>query len=885
MFLSSFALAMGLALVASPAFAVLTDDQQSCATTVDKSFAKLVKAVNKEIGACLKSVAKSKSSATCLGTDSKGKVAKTRDKLLASDKEDCAGAARPDFGYGGAAATFTSAEAVDDAMITALFGEDPASALPTGAPDADLSKCQQSVTKALSKCVDTQAKEYTKCRKKAVATADDVTPLTACVTDDPKGKVAKSCDLDADGKVDKLRGAIAKSCEGVDLAAAFPGCATADPAALHACLVAPARCEVCKAATVAGEMESVLDCDAFDNESSDGSCALVFGEHVSIVNDVEPAETPGTPGVAVTNPKLLAQFGGDTFTLNQSEYTRWRLAGSDDSPDAIVIAVPGFGGGANNFKIMAEDLIAKALANEGLQVELWGYHRRSELLEDREGAILAADQGDAELALDWFYGAELGFDLDPRLERRAEYYNTSDDVPFLGNWNTQVFSRDIDVIVEAANAASGNNVFLAGHSAGTGFAARYAATNFDLTGIATPEPGYAKLKGLMLFEGGGGTTANDPLSADSIARIEDRFDGGLFAAIRDNAPRCVDGTPCTFATEATDCAGKGNARCTDPTTAYSALGGVNPQIAAGSEPNAIQGLADPNSGLSILQRDTNGADTAPIDLVPGLAILANPLFRTATVEGVFGQFLDDDSLGAELSSALATSLGELSSGSGVRRWLDINDAIPGSAIPDNGPQPTTLPASRWGQEKEVVSMARFRTTFLGADTNAADWYFASGGLGMTSVAGFCDATVCTRGAVGEACTVNSDCSQSVSLDSTALSVGASRPDIVNLTEAGNIDIPVICFGGSNGLTPVGASFRSMAESLATCAAASCDGTVRLVDDSVPSEAFPTFGDVAGGFEVYIREGLAHNDVLMAEDTPDADIIDPLLAFVARNVEP
>ena len=48
-------------------------------------------------------------------------------------------------------------------------------------------------------------------------------------------------------------------------------------------------------------------------------------------------------------------------------------------------------------------------------------------------------------------------------------------------------------------------------------------------------------------------------------------------------------------------------------------------------------------------------------------------------------------------------------------------------------------------------------------------------------------------------------------------------------------------------------------------------------------AFPTFGGVAGGFEVHISEGFAHVDVLTAEDNADNNVIAPLADFLARNV--
>jgi len=262
----------------------------------------------------------------------------------------------------------------------------------------------------------------------------------------------------------------------------------------------------------------------------------VSGETFDVASPAEPAETPGSPGVVVTHPDLITQFGGAGFSLNNTRYTRWRLAGPVQTPDAIFVAVAGFGGGANNFKIMAEDLIPRILADHGLILEVWGFHRRTNQLEDREGAVIATALKDPQIALDWYYGDDLGIPLHPELvagpNRRAFFYNTSSDIPFIANFTALVHSRDIDVIVELARAtATNSNVFLGGHSAGTGFTARYAATDFNLTGIGSPDPGFAKLRGLVLLEGGGGSTGA-AVSEDTLDRIEDKFDGGLFAAQR-----------------------------------------------------------------------------------------------------------------------------------------------------------------------------------------------------------------------------------------------------------------------------------------------------------------------------------------------------------------
>jgi hypothetical protein len=614
--------------------------------------------------------------------------------------------------------------------------------------------------------------------------------------------------------------------------------------------------------------------------------AIVFSTH-DIASAAAPPHTPGSPGVAVTNANLVTQLG-EGFSLNNARYTRHRLDENGLVPDAVLILVPGFEGGAGTFKILAENLIGRAAAERELVLEVWAFDRRGNQLEDGAGLEIAETLQDPQVALDWLFGAELGLDLHPArapLGRRAFFHDPQADVPFIADWTPLVFSQDIDAVVEAARGVARDaNVFLGGHSAGTGFTARYAATDFNLSGEGAPEPGHAKLRGLVLLEGGGDSTAGAPLTDDALDRIIAKADGGLFGAVRDNAPRCVDGTtPCTIATEAADCAGQTPPKCTPPTTAYAIVPGVlNPRILASAEPVGIQGITDPDGGAAILQVDQGGIPTNnAITQVPDLAPLA--LLGPGTVQAGFGGFLDDDGLVASFAPFLGTSLGVPGpTVDDVVTWLDIVEN-PAPSQPDNGPQPTALPPRVWGQEVEVTNFERLIPTFYAGGTNFTDLYYPSSGLSTTSAAGVCTAGTCSAGNVGAACGNDAACAQAIRLDSSALSIGRGRRDIESLTEAANIAIPVIAFGGSNGLTPVPGTFTPFAQSIGACAAASCDGTPRVVDPALPNPAFPTFGGVAGGFEVYISEGYAHVDVVTAEDGPHNQVIAPLLEFLARNV--
>ena len=642
--------------------------------------------------------------------------------------------------------------------------------------------------------------------------------------------------------------------------------------------------------------------DACSFDLTNACQTLVVQDTVNIPSQAQPAQTPGSPGVTVTNPKLLAQFGGGSFSLNNARYTRHHLAGPPQQPDAILVLVPGFEGGASDFRILAENIITRAKEDDGLVLEVWAFDRRTNQLEDSVGLDIAEEFLSPEIALDWLYGGELTLPLDPILaagpNRRAVFYDTQADLPFMASWTNLVFSRDIDAVVTAARAAARNqNVFLGGHSAGTGFTARYASTDFNLTGVGPADPGYAKLRGLVLLEGGGGSSAGGAfISADTLDRIEAKFDGGLFGAVRDNAPRCVDGvTPCTIATEATACAGQVPPKCTLAAPSYAVSAILNPRVLAAGEVSGLQAALDPDGGKSILVVDQGSAGNTAVAKVPDLAGLG--LLPISTAEGGLGNFVDDDGIVASLASFVATSLGGPGPlvgppGDQVQSWLDITEASfppcgapsPTCLAPFNGPPPTTINGAKWGQEKEVTRMDRMVKNFYLGGTDFTDLYYPVAGPSVTSVSGVCTAGFCSVGNVGAPCSADGQCSQAINLDSSALSIGRGRRDIENLTQAANINIPVISFGGTNGLATVPGVYSAFGVSIGVCTAPSCNGTPRVVDRLNPNPAFPTFGGVAGGFEVVMAEGFAHLDVVTAEDNADNPVPAALVAFLQRNLQ-
>ena len=121
----------------------------------------------------------------------------------------------------------------------------------------------------------------------------------------------------------------------------------------------------------------------------------VSQETVTIPSGAEPAETPGSPGVDDSAyPKLVTMFGGTDFSLNNATYTRHFCGDGTEQPDAILILIPGFEGGAANFKILAENAVPRALG-DGMNLEVWALDRRGHQIEDRAGLVIAEAQSDA----------------------------------------------------------------------------------------------------------------------------------------------------------------------------------------------------------------------------------------------------------------------------------------------------------------------------------------------------------------------------------------------------------------------------------------------------------------------------------------------------------
>ncbi|MER5428423.1 alpha/beta fold hydrolase [Streptomyces sp. NPDC002588] len=171
-----------------------------------------------------------------------------------------------------------------------------------------------------------------------------------------------------------------------------------------------------------------------------------------------------------------------------------------DTARTVLVLVPGMFGAANDFRLLARDLVA---ALPGIQV--WAFDRREENLADRSG----------------FTGADpAGYYLDG-------HYRSQDPAAsaFAADWGLARTVADLDTVVKAAAHGGRRRVVLGGHSWGATTAMAYAAWDFD------GRPGYRDLAALVLVDGGvrGAFDGTGQPVANSPEEVRERLaaiDGG-----------------------------------------------------------------------------------------------------------------------------------------------------------------------------------------------------------------------------------------------------------------------------------------------------------------------------------------------------------------------
>lgn len=160
-------------------------------------------------------------------------------------------------------------------------------------------------------------------------------------------------------------------------------------------------------------------------------------------------------------------------------------------PRAVIVAVPGFLGGAGSFDGLARALVKRSVT-EGQPVEVWAVDRRSNLLEDLRGMDAADAMNDPEIARAYYISRSVTVNG----QRFAGYLApAAESIAYMSEWGLPTLVNDLRAVIERAGMGR-SRVVLAGHSLGASIAEAYAAWRFS-----DDVRGYDTIAGLALIDG------------------------------------------------------------------------------------------------------------------------------------------------------------------------------------------------------------------------------------------------------------------------------------------------------------------------------------------------------------------------------------------------
>ena len=185
-------------------------------------------------------------------------------------------------------------------------------------------------------------------------------------------------------------------------------------------------------------------------------------------------------------------------------FVRYRPETPDGQPtavDAILVLMPGYMGGANEFEYLGRQLVSMAEAGGRGRLEVWAMDRRPNCLEDLAGMQAAEAAGplpDPSIASDYYFeGADLG-------GKTFAGFLGDADVPFLSEFGLRLAMADLyTVLTEKVPDPEdrATKVFVGGHSLGTPLTGLFAGWDFDGNAETLEDAGFRNCAGLVLLDG------------------------------------------------------------------------------------------------------------------------------------------------------------------------------------------------------------------------------------------------------------------------------------------------------------------------------------------------------------------------------------------------
>ena len=165
----------------------------------------------------------------------------------------------------------------------------------------------------------------------------------------------------------------------------------------------------------------------------------------------------------------------------------------------VLVLVPGFIGGAGDFRLVARDIVSRVP-----DLQVWAVDRRSNALEDT--SVFAG--GDPDKAFDYYLRLQA-------VDGRRFQPLRGQDFPFTRQWGLDLALRDLRRVILTARFAGARKVILGGHSLGASTAVAYSTWDFG------GRPGYRDVDGLVLVDGGLKGTFTSPTYEQARQRLEE----------------------------------------------------------------------------------------------------------------------------------------------------------------------------------------------------------------------------------------------------------------------------------------------------------------------------------------------------------------------------
>ncbi|MEW6440167.1 MAG: hypothetical protein AB1640_04455 [bacterium] len=169
--------------------------------------------------------------------------------------------------------------------------------------------------------------------------------------------------------------------------------------------------------------------------------------------------------------------------------------------DAVIVLMPGYMGGANEFEYMGRQLVSMAEASGRGSVEVWAIDRRPNCLEDLTGMNAAEGsegEPDPAVAADYYFrGSEVN-------GRTFDGFVAEQDVPFLSEFGLRLIMEDVYTVITSLipdPEQRRSTVFVGGHSLGTPLTGLFAGWDFDGDPQTLDDAGYRNCAGLVLLDG------------------------------------------------------------------------------------------------------------------------------------------------------------------------------------------------------------------------------------------------------------------------------------------------------------------------------------------------------------------------------------------------